>query len=224
MWIIAAALLVGIVAAGFAFFFRPEKTVFYDVTFRDYDGSVLKSERVESGKSAIPPAEPKRDGFQFLGWNKDTSIITKDMIVTAEYIRITDTIFTVETITTSPGIANAEISISVTNNPGILGMLLSVSYDENVMKLVDSKNGVALSPLAFQKPKNYASGCNFVWYGSETGEVMDGEIMTLLFEISADAENGEYPITISWKDRGIFDGNCDMLNPDIIEGGVVIAE
>lgn len=206
------------------FFLRPEKAVFYDVTFQDYDGSVLKSERVESGKSAIPPAEPKRDGFQFLGWNKDTSIITKDMIVTAEYIRITEAVFTVERTTTSPGVANAEVSVTITNNPGILGMVLCVQYDETVMKLVDSRNGVALSPLTFQKPRNYKNGCNFVWYGSDTGGIIDGEIMTLLFEISNEAKEGEYPVAVSWKERDIFDNNCDILNPVVIEGGIVITE
>lgn len=221
--IVVAVLLLGAAVAGIILL-PPKKTVFYNVTFQDYDGTVIKSERVESGTSASVPAEPKREGFVFFGWNKDTSEITKDVVVTAEYIRITETVFTVNTVTTSPGIANAEVSISVKNNPGILGMLLSVSYDETVMKLVDSKNGVALSTLAFQKPSNYTSGCNFAWYGSETGEVMDGEIMTLLFEISECAEKGEYPITISWNDRDIYDSNCDMLNPDVIEGGILISE
>lgn len=223
LFALVATILLTVITAGILLIY-PKETVFYNVIFQNLDGTIIKSEKVEHGTSASAPQNPEREGYIFAGWNEDFSNVTKDLVVTAEYTRITNMVFKVDTIATSPGIANVEVSISVANNPGILGMLLSVSYDETVMRLVDSKNGVSLSPLVFQKPKKYASGCNFVWYGSETGEVMDGEIVTLRFEIFADAAKGEYPIAISWKDRGIFDSNCDMLNPDVIEGGIVITE
>ncbi len=57
----------------------------YTVTFKDHDGTTLKTETVESGKSATAPADPTRTGYTFTGWDKDFSNVTADMDVTAQY-------------------------------------------------------------------------------------------------------------------------------------------
>lgn len=60
-------------------------TKIYNVTFKDYDDTVLKVEEVASGKAATPPAEPIREGYTFEAWDKDFSIIKSDLIVKATY-------------------------------------------------------------------------------------------------------------------------------------------
>ena len=57
----------------------------YTVTFVDYNDAVLKTEKVEWGKSATAPADPKREGYTFKGWDKDFSNITADLTVKAQY-------------------------------------------------------------------------------------------------------------------------------------------
>lgn len=201
---------------------RPKEPTFCNVTFQDIDGTVLKTESIETGKAATPPEDPQREGYTFVSWNKDFSSVDKDIVITAEYRRNTETSFKVDTVTVASEVKKTEIKVSVANNPGILGMLFSLEYNENALKLVDCETGLALSALTFQKPSRLVSGCNFVWYGSETGEIMDGEMLILTFEIAEDAEPGSYPITISWNDRDIYDSNCDMVNPDVTQGAIVI--
>lgn len=48
------------------------------VRFINYDGTILKDERIEKGENAIPPAEPVRNGYKFKEWNKSLSNITSD--------------------------------------------------------------------------------------------------------------------------------------------------
>ena len=55
------------------------------VVFKDWDGTVLKTENVVLGESATAPAVPFREGYTFKRWDKDFSKIQKDMIVTALY-------------------------------------------------------------------------------------------------------------------------------------------
>ena len=57
----------------------------YTVTFVDGQGKTLKTEKVKSGKAATAPADPKRTGYTFTGWNKDFSKVTADMTVTAQW-------------------------------------------------------------------------------------------------------------------------------------------
>lgn len=57
----------------------------YIVTFKDYDGTILKIIYVKQGEEATPPTVNKRDGYIFTGWDKDYSNIQKDMIIYAQY-------------------------------------------------------------------------------------------------------------------------------------------
>ncbi len=57
----------------------------YTVTFKDWDDSVLKTEEVEHGSSATPPADPVREWHTFIGWDKVFDNVTENLVVTAQY-------------------------------------------------------------------------------------------------------------------------------------------
>lgn len=60
----------------------------YKVTFTDGQGTTLSEQKVESGKAAVAPAEPSREGYNFAGWDKDFSKITADLTVNATWKEI----------------------------------------------------------------------------------------------------------------------------------------
>lgn len=58
----------------------------YRVTFKDYNGAILKESYVEHGADAIPPANPSREGHTFDGWAAaDYEDIIKDKEIVAKY-------------------------------------------------------------------------------------------------------------------------------------------
>ena len=57
----------------------------YIVTFKDWDGTILKSENVPYGGSATPPADPTRTGYTFTGWAGTYTNVTSNSNVTALY-------------------------------------------------------------------------------------------------------------------------------------------
>ena len=57
----------------------------WDVEFVDWDGTVLATMKVPTGEAATAPADPTREGYTFIGWDKDFSSVTEDMTITALY-------------------------------------------------------------------------------------------------------------------------------------------
>ena len=55
------------------------------VQFVDWDGSLIARCYIEEGASAIAPANPTREGYTFIGWDKEFSNVTEDLVVTALY-------------------------------------------------------------------------------------------------------------------------------------------
>jgi len=56
----------------------------YTVTFRDGD-TIFKTDTVEHGSAATAPADPKKTGFTFDGWDRTFSNIIRDLIVNARW-------------------------------------------------------------------------------------------------------------------------------------------
>ena len=57
----------------------------FEVTFVDWDDSVLKEDIVEWGNAAEAPADPVRPGYTFTGWDKDFSSVKSNLTVKAQY-------------------------------------------------------------------------------------------------------------------------------------------
>lgn len=61
----------------------------FTVTFTDWDGTVIDVQTVESGQGARLPDAPLRAGYKFAGWDKDVSVVTGNITVTALYVQQT---------------------------------------------------------------------------------------------------------------------------------------
>ena len=57
----------------------------YTVEFRDWDGTVIKTETVNHGSAAEAPENPYREGHTFIGWDVNFSSVKENLIVTAQY-------------------------------------------------------------------------------------------------------------------------------------------
>ncbi|WP_171056170.1 InlB B-repeat-containing protein, partial [Paenibacillus sinopodophylli] len=64
---------------------HPAAPLNYTVTFKDWDGDVLKTELVNTGSDATAPASPTRTGYTFTGWDTAFTNVTASTVVTAEY-------------------------------------------------------------------------------------------------------------------------------------------
>lgn len=160
-------------------------------------GSTESGDKADSGESTEKPDVPAQSGFGL----------------------------SVESVKASAGDKLVTVRISVKDNPGILGMRFSVSYDESVLTLMGALNGDAVSGiLTLTKAKTLCSGCNFVWDGIEidTEDVKDGTVLELQFRVSDSAAAGNYPITIRYNSGDIVDNDLQKLSPYIQNGYISI--
>ena len=61
------------------------EVTYYTVTFKDWNGQILKTQTVTKGASATAPPNPTRDGYTFIGWDKGFTNITSNLEVIAQY-------------------------------------------------------------------------------------------------------------------------------------------
>ncbi len=57
----------------------------YSVTFVDWDDRWITTTVVEEGEAAVAPEDPVREGYKFLGWDKEFDNVTENITVQAKY-------------------------------------------------------------------------------------------------------------------------------------------
>lgn len=63
----------------------------FTVKFIDVDGTVLKTEEVESGAAATAPELPTHEGLEFVKWDQEFDAVTSDLTVKAVYFGLSET-------------------------------------------------------------------------------------------------------------------------------------
>lgn len=60
----------------------------YNISFIDYDETIINQYTVSKGEVITPPDNPIREGYIFIGWDKDYSDISSDLQIKALYKKI----------------------------------------------------------------------------------------------------------------------------------------
>ena len=186
----------------------------YTVTFKDWNGTVLKTQQVQYGGAATAPANPTRTGYTFTGWDKAFNNVTADLVVTAQYVQ-NEPVSTpvpsdapqivVESKTTSAG-STVAVNISIANNPGFVTMGIQVAYDSNLTLLSVSDTGLVPGQMFSTEIENPQP----LYWANPTATAdctVNGKIATLTFKVADNAEEGEYHIRVSYD----YD-NYDIYN------------
>lgn len=198
--------------------------VTYTVTFKDHNGTVLKTETVEKGKAATAPANPSREHFTFAGWDKSFNNVTSNLVVTATYTT-SKVVLSAESVTVNKGTNEVTVNIRVYNNPGIMGAVLKVSVNDQVfsfksgsktgfpgLTLTSPGSGVTSSPYTFMLDALELSG----------EDRKDGTLFSITFTIDNPNATGTYDVKLSYNNKGIFDENYNYPNVALENGTITI--
>lgn len=116
------------------------------------------------------------------------------------------------------------VSISLSENPGIVSMTLNVEYDDSVLELIDVID-TGLMPGQMHTTK-YVEPYILTWENDTSGDniYVEGVIVNLVFKVVEKAKAGEYPIRITCPKDGILNYDVENIDFEFRAGTVKITE
>ncbi|WP_130805786.1 N-acetylmuramoyl-L-alanine amidase [Senegalia massiliensis] len=129
------------------------------ITFKDYDGTELSNQTIEYGKGAVAPKDPIREKYNFIGWDKDFTNVTTDLIIKAKYelnefVRLNNLSITGDYYTK----ARLTISADGTSTNGVLYQYWVKDLEENRWKMI----------------KDYSESKSATWVPGKAGDYLYG--------------------------------------------------
>ena len=107
-----------------------------------------------------------------------------------------DTTITVGKVSADAG-DEIVVPVSISNNVGLTGLEIFISYDSDVLELKQGDSGEALAGLTFTNPGDItANPIKFLWDGIEADE-SNGCILLLKFKVADAAKIGDYAIDVT---------------------------
>ena len=141
------------------------------------------------------------------------------MTVTAQYESTAPQLI-ISQVTANAGDTNVTVTITIKNNPGVIGASFKLTYD-STLTLTGSAKGEAWSSLTYTKPGVYASPCNFGWDGVDIADTSNGIILTLTFDVASTA-SGTCNISVSYNNGDIFDDDWNSVAFEVTQGAIII--
>lgn len=120
--------------------------------------------------------------------------------------------------------STVQVDLTIKNNPGILGAVLSINYDEG-LTLTNATSGDAFSALSMTKPGKYQSPCQFSWDGIELSQsdIKDGTILSLTFKVADNLPAGTTcNISASYKAGNIIDSDLNPVELAFSNGAITV--
>ena len=110
-----------------------------------------------------------------------------------------------------------EVTVSLTNNPGLSGGVFEIAFDDTQMELIGAEVGAlgADIPVLLQ-PANKVGDVYRIAFATEAGFEGDGELLKLKFRAADAVTEGDYTVSVGAID--VCDSSEEMVS-FVIEGG-----
>lgn len=212
---------------------KPTKMVYEIGESLDTTGLTLKA-TYSDGSTEIITSGFTTSGFDSSAAGKKTVTVTyggktTNFTITVEESEGVDPDAAQIVVSDSTGMVGQQVNVTIAlaNNPGVVSMMLSVGYDDDVLTLVSVTDGGQLGTAVHSD--NYAA-CPYTltWANDLATEnyTYNGEIVTLTFEVSEDAQLGQTSVTIyyDYDNFDIFNVDGEEVWFEMVDGSVNVID
>jgi len=128
-----------------------------------------------------------------------------------------------QTISKGEGTALVNVPVTISNNTGVLGLVLKISYNPAIT-LTAVEKGAALSTLNYTPPGKYTDNpVKVTWDGIDAEDSSNGEILILTFSVPVTTVC-QYDVSVSYDAGNFFDGNMDDIDAVMLNGNINVEE
>ncbi len=183
----------------------------WTVMFVDDNNNIIAVAKVEDGKNLPAPQAPEKAGYTFTGWSQDTSNVTKDMLVVAQYKKNASDV-------PAPVITTGKLQVEVSGGTGftINGRPQGTSYMNTKMTI-----GTSVTLVASTTNGNEFMG----WMNATTGAIVSttetltftasgGDFFKAVYKTSVDSVN-----LVVFKNDKAAGGNGQILDMQYYAAG-----
>lgn len=187
----------------------------YTVSFVNYDGkTVINTQNVKEGESAVPPANPAKSGTSFLGWSGNYVNVVKNETVKAVFSDEKN-VFVVTSAAGKKG-DTVKLTVSLKGNVKTCGFDMNIVYDSN-LKLVSYDDDLDLDIIVNSKT---ASSSVLLNYSGANNTTKKKDIISLTFKIK-DADKSKLPVKIQMNSVKEISGNSVVNSNYVSVSGIV---
>ena len=113
------------------------------------------------------------------------------------------------------------VNIELKNNPGINGWAFDIDYDSDVIELIKCDEGV-FNEITTSEKQN-ANPYHIQWFGLKD-DTSNGVIAKLTFKAKENAEEGDYPIKVTYDEYEIGNEKDEQVHFDVVNGIIKVTK
>ena len=212
---------------------RAVKAVIYTITYDANGGSGAPAaqQKLKGTALTLSTTKPTLNGFTFKGWALTSTATTAAYTSGASYTEDADaTLYavwekdvvvdentqaiTVSSVKAYPG-STVDVTVSLQNNPGIVGMTLKFAYDSSAMELTSITESGLEGTWIKSKGVTWANSLL-------TDNTYNGVILTLTFNVYDTATAGDYEVRVLYEEGDICNVNEEDVNFVSVPGKIAV--
>ena len=195
--------------------------IYYTLRYCDEAGNLLHTEKIAAGTAPKGYEAPAKTGYIFAFWENYPLQLTGDTEVKAHYVPETSFAFALSSATVKAG-ETAELTLSVKNCPGLIGLALALETSEAVT--LDSFvfdeviGGTGTGPDRLPR----SGELKFNWFNINGELSGDRVLLRLRCSVAQDAPEGEYWLALKLKDSELVNQEETELTAEPIFGRITV--
>ncbi len=179
---------------------------------------------------------PTKDGYEFVGWATDSEpakviyrpgdacSVDSNLMLIAVWERVLSPVIEVGSISGKQG-TSISVPIRIIENPGIIAARLKITYDSDVLTLIEVTDCGILGEYKFGESLT-ADPYIVSWSNgiAQTDYTVSGELVYLTFKIADDADLGDVQIDVSYDEEEIFNKDFENISFGIQQGTITVEQ